>query len=101
MGDIIEAQAISAVFGINPYVVALKSYLGHTMAACGAIETILSIYMMQDGFIAPTINLEEIDERCAMIKHVQKVLQKPLKTAAIENFAFGGVNTILLIRKFS
>jgi 3-oxoacyl-[acyl-carrier-protein] synthase II len=57
--------------------------------------------MMQDGFIAPTINLEEIDERCAMIKHVQKVLQKPLKTAAIENFAFGGVNTILLIRKFS
>ena len=101
MGDIIEAQAISAVFGNNPYVVALKSYLGHTMAACGAIETILSVYMMQDGFIAPTINLEEIDERCAMIKHVQKVLQAPVKTAAIQNFAFGGVNTILLIRKIS
>jgi 3-oxoacyl-[acyl-carrier-protein] synthase II len=101
MGDIIEAQAISAVFGNNPYVVALKSYIGHTMAACGAIETILSVYMMQDGFIAPTINLEEIDERCAMIKHVQKVLQAPVKTAAIQNFAFGGVNTILLIRKIS
>lgn len=101
MGDIIEAQAISAVFGINPYVVALKSYIGHTMAACGAIETILSVYMMQDGFIAPTINLEEIDERCAMIKHVQKVLQAPVETAAIQNFAFGGVNTILLIRKIS
>ena len=101
MGDIIEAQAISAVFGNNPYVIALKSYLGHTMAACGAIETILSVYMMQDGFIAPTINLEEIDERCAMIKHVQKVLQTPVKTATIQNFAFGGVNTILLIRKFS
>lgn len=101
MGDIIEAQAISAVFGINPYVVALKSYIGHTMAACGAIETILSVYMMQDGFIAPTINLEEIDERCAMIKHVQKVLPEPVKTAAIQNFAFGGVNTILLIRKIS
>ena len=101
MGDIIEAQAISAVFGSNPYVVALKSYLGHTMAACGAIETILSVYMMQDGFIAPTINLEEIDERCAMIKHVQKVLQNPVNIAAIESFAFGGVNTILLIKKFS
>jgi 3-oxoacyl-[acyl-carrier-protein] synthase II len=101
MGDIIEAQAISATFGDNPYVVALKSYLGHTMAACGAIETILSVYMMQDGFIAPTINLEEIDERCAMIKHVQNVIQKPAKTAAIQNFAFGGVNTIVLIRKFS
>jgi 3-oxoacyl-[acyl-carrier-protein] synthase II len=101
MGDIIEAQAISAVFGINPYVVALKSYLGHTMAACGAIETILPIYMMQDGFIAPTLNLEDIDERCAMIKHVQKILQRPVKTAAIQNFAFGGVNTIVLIRKLS
>lgn len=101
MGDIIEAQAIHAAFGSNPYVVALKSYLGHTMAACGAIETILSVYMMQDGFIAPTINLEEIDERCAMIKHVQSVLQEPVKTTAIQNFAFGGVNTALLIRKFS
>jgi len=101
MGDIIEAQAIHAAFGSNPYVVALKSYLGHTMAACGAIETILSVYMMQDGFIAPTINLEEIDERCAMIKHVQKVLQEPVKTTAIQNFAFGGVNTALLIKKFA
>jgi 3-oxoacyl-[acyl-carrier-protein] synthase II len=100
MGDIIEAQAISAVFGDHPYVVGLKSYLGHTMAACGSIETILSLYMMQEGFIAPTLNLEEIDERCAMIKHVQKLIEHPVKTAAIQNFAFGGVNTILLIRKF-
>ena len=100
MGDIIEAQAISAVFGNHPYVVGLKSYLGHTMAACGSIETILSLYMMQGGFIAPTLNLEEIDERCAMIKHVQKLIEHPVKTAAIQNFAFGGVNTILLIRKF-
>ena len=100
MGDIIEAQAISAVFGNHPYVIALKSYIGHTMAACGAIETIMALHMMEEGFIAPTINLEDIDERCAMIKHVQKVLQHPVKTAAIQNFAFGGVNTILLIRKF-
>jgi 3-oxoacyl-[acyl-carrier-protein] synthase II len=101
MGDIIEAQAINAVFGDNPYVIGLKSYTGHTMAACGAIETIMCLYMMQEGFIAPTLNLEEIDERCAMIKHVQKVIQQPVKTATIQNFAFGGVNTILMIKKFS
>jgi 3-oxoacyl-[acyl-carrier-protein] synthase II len=101
MGDIIEAQAISDVFGDNPYVVGLKSYTGHTMAACGAIETIMSLYMMQEGFIAPTLNLEEVDERCTMIKHVQKILHQPVNIAAIQNFAFGGVNTILLIRKFS
>jgi 3-oxoacyl-[acyl-carrier-protein] synthase II len=101
MGDIIEAQAIGNVFGTSPYVVGLKGYMGHTMAACGSIETILSLYMMQEGFIAPTLNLEEVDERCAMIKHVQKIIEKPVKTVAVQNFAFGGVNTILLLRKIS
>ena len=101
MGDIIEAQAISRVFGDHPYVVGLKGYMGHTMAACGSIETILTIYMMQEGFIAPTLNLEEVDERCAMLRHVQKIIRQPVKTAAIQNFAFGGVNTILLLRKLS
>ena len=101
MGDIIEAQANGTVFGPRPYVVALKSYMGHTMAACGAIETVLTIYMMQEGFIAPTLNLEDIDERCAMIHHVQKLIEHPVKTAAVQNFAFGGVNTSLLIRKLT
>ena len=101
MGDIIEAQANAAVFGSDPHVVALKSYMGHTMAACGAIETVLTLYMMQEGFIAPTLNLENVDERCAMINHVRKLIEYPVKTAAIQNFAFGGVNTSLIIRKFS
>ena len=101
MGDIIEAQATGAVFGKTPAVVDLKSYMGHTMAACGAIETVVTLYMMQEGFIAPTLHLEEIDDRCAMIRHVQKLEEIPVKTAAIQNFAFGGVNTILLIRKLT
>ena len=101
MGDIIEAQATGAVFGRDPYVTALKSYMGHTMAACGAIETILTLYMMQEGFIAPTLNLDEVDERCAMVNHVRKLIEHPVKTAAIQNFAFGGVNTSLLIRKLA
>ena len=101
MGDIIEAQATGAVFGFQPRVVALKSYMGHTMAACGAVETVMTLYMMQDGFIAPTLNLEDIDDRCAMITHVRKLIEYPVKTAAIQNFAFGGVNTSLLIRKLT
>ncbi len=101
MGDIIEAQATGRVFGTGPRVAALKSYMGHTMAACGAVETVLTLYMMQEGFIAPTLHLEEIDERCAMIRHVQKLEETPVKTAAIQNFAFGGVNTSLLIRKLT
>ncbi len=100
MGDVIEAQAIHAVYKDSPSVVALKSYMGHTMATCGAIETILTLYMMAEGFIAPTLNLHEIDERCGMIRHVQKLVEQNIRIAAIQNFAFGGVNTSLIIKKF-
>jgi 3-oxoacyl-[acyl-carrier-protein] synthase II len=99
MGDVIEAQAIGNVYGQNPLVVGLKSYMGHTMATCGVIETILTLYMMHEGFVAPTLNLMEVDPRCNMIRHVREVLETPVRTAAIQNFAFGGVNTSLLIRK--
>jgi 3-oxoacyl-[acyl-carrier-protein] synthase II len=100
MGDVIEAQAIHAVYGDGPFVTGLKGYMGHTMGSCGAIETILTLYMMQDGFIAPTLNLEEPDERCAMIRHTPGLLERPIDVASIQNFAFGGVNTNLLIKKF-
>ena len=56
--------------------------------------------MMADGFIAPTLNLEEVDERCAMIRHVTSVLESDIRIAAVQNFAFGGVNTSLVIKKF-
>jgi len=57
--------------------------------------------MMQEGFIAPTLNLEDIDERCAMIHHVPRLIEQKVNVAAIQNFAFGGVNTSLLIRKLT
>ena len=100
MGDVIEAQAIDRVYGRGPAVTALKSYMGHTMGACGAIETILTLYMMEKGFIAPTLNLDNVDERCAMIRHTRQLQAGDVRTAAIQNFAFGGVNTCLLIRRF-
>ncbi len=99
MGDVIEAQAIYDVYGNLPSVVGLKSYMGHTMGSCGAIETIIAIYLMEEGFIAPTLNLDEIDERCAMINHVAKLREHPIRIATIQNFAFGGVNTSLIIKK--
>jgi len=98
MGDVIEAQAIADVYGNAPLVTGLKSYMGHTMGSCGAIETILTLYMMEKGFIAPTLNLDTVDERCAMINHTRKLTSIDTKIAAIQNFAFGGVNTCLLIK---
>ena len=98
MGDVIEAQAIYDVYKDIPFVTGLKSYNGHTMGSCGAVETIISLYMMEKGFIAPTLNLENIDERCSMIRHTTKLTESKIKNAAIQNFAFGGVNTCIILR---
>jgi 3-oxoacyl-[acyl-carrier-protein] synthase II len=100
MGDVIEAQAIAQVYGDGPAVVGLKSYMGHTMGSCGAIETILALLMMADGFIAPTLNLEAVDPRCAMIRHTTELVETPVRVASVQNFAFGGVNTCLFIRRW-
>jgi 3-oxoacyl-[acyl-carrier-protein] synthase II len=99
MGDVIESQAIYDVYGNLPHVVGLKGYMGHTMGSCGAIETVIAVYLMEEGFIAPTLNLDEIDERCAMINHIVKLREYPVRIATIQNFAFGGVNTSLVIKK--
>lgn len=98
MGDVVEAQAIAAVYGDRPWVTGLKSYMGHTMGTCGVIELALLLYMMEQGFIAPTLNLENVDPRCAMIRHVRRLEEQPVRIAALQNFAFGGVNTCLIIR---
>lgn len=100
MGDIIEAQAIHSEYGIGPLVSGLKSYIGHTMSSCGVIETIFTLYMLQEGVIFPTLNLEEVDPRCNMIKHVTQMKEIEVSIASIQNFAFGGVNTSLFIKKW-
>ena len=76
----------------------MKSYLGHTMGTCGAIELILAIYMMEQGFLAPTLNLDNVDERCRILRHTPAVIDSDAAIAAIQNFAFGGVNTCLLVK---
>ena len=95
----IEAHAIGRVYRDFPVVTGLKSYMGHTMGSCGAIETIITLYMMEKGFIPPTLNLDKVDERCAMIKHAKNLIESDIHIAAIQNFAFGGVNTCLIVKK--
>jgi len=100
MGDVIEAQAIGSLYGDGPVVTGLKSYMGHTMGSCGAIEAIITLCLMEEGFIPPTLNLDEVDERCAMIRHAVQLLEQPIRIAAVQNFAFGGVNTCFILKKF-
>ena len=98
MGDIIESQAIAAVYGDRPLVSGLKSYTGHCMGACGVIELAMILWMMEEGFLAPTLNLEEVDPRCALVRHTPGVIAAQTDIAAVQNFAFGGVNTCLLVK---
>jgi len=100
MGDIVEADAIHRIYGSDTRVTALKSYMGHTMGTSGAIETILCTYMMQEGDVVPIRNLQTVDERCAEIRLIRRWEKADLRVVSVQNFAFGGVNTALFLRRY-
>ena len=100
-GDIAETQATRSVFNRNVPISTIKSYTGHTLGACGAIEAILSIKMLENNWFCPTLNLNEIDENCGELDYIKGEGRK-IDTNIImtNNFAFGGINTSLIIKKF-
>jgi 3-oxoacyl-[acyl-carrier-protein] synthase II len=98
-GDMAEAEATYNVFGDSVPVSALKGYMGHTLGASGAIESIASLVMLQQGFIPPTRNLERPDPRLAPIQHVMGAAREAkLSIVMNNNFAFGGINNSLIFR---
>lgn len=99
VGDLAESRAMSEVFGARTPVSSSKGFMGHTLGACGAIEVGACIAMMRDRFLAPTRNLEQVDPRCAPLDHVQGDARdaRP-RTLMSNNFAFGGINTSLVLR---
>lgn len=99
-GDIAESQAIAELLGDSVPVSSLKGHLGHTMAASGALELVATIGMMKDDSIIPTRNLETVDERCAAIRHVQESEDKRLFAVLKNNFALGGVNASIVLRRY-
>ncbi len=98
IGDICESQATHAVFGRAIPVSTQKSYTGHTLGACGAIELVYSILMMHGGFLAANRNLETVDPRCAPLGYLRETTSARPRMIMTNNFAFGGVNTSLLVR---
>lgn len=100
-GDIAETTATHAVFGPRQPISSLKSYFGHTLGACGAVESWLSIEMLNDDWYAPTINLQNVDERCPELDYITgpgRAMQREYVMS--NNFAFGGVNTSLIFRRW-
>ena len=98
VGDIAESIATAEVIGPDVPISSTKSFTGHTLGACGAIEAAFCIAMMQEGWIAPNRTLDEVDSRCAKLDYVGKEPRsaKPRITMS-NNFAFGGINTSLIL----
>lgn len=100
-GDIAESQATARILGRKP-ISSLKSYFGHTLGACGAIEAWLGIEMMNRGQLVPTLNLDEIDPQCGDLDYItQQIRVSNINIMMSNNFAFGGINTSLIFKRLT
>lgn len=99
-GDVAESHATYNALGAVA-ISSLKSYLGHTLGACGAIEAWASINMMQDNWFTHTANLENVDSDCAPLDYI-KGEGRHIETDYVmsNNFAFGGINTSLIFKRW-
>ena len=95
-----ESQVTAACFGREIPISSLKSYVGHTLGACGAIEAWIVIHQMNEGWVAPTMNLDNIDPDCGRLDYVTEPRKLVQRYVMSNNFAFGGVNTSLVFKKW-
>ena len=100
VGDIAETQAIHRVFGEKgPYVSATKCLTGHSLGAAGVQEAIYTLLMMDRGFVAPSININEIDPEIPTINIAREMIETNVKTAMSNSFGFGGTNGSVIFAK--
>ncbi|MBX7191832.1 MAG: beta-ketoacyl-ACP synthase [Sandaracinaceae bacterium] len=99
IGDICESNATASLFERPVPASTQKSYTGHTLGACGAMELVYSLTMMRDGFLAANRNLDEVDPRCGKLGYVRETTSARPRLVMTNNFAFGGVNTSILVKQ--
>ena len=101
-GDVAETLATSSLFGAQMPISSQKSFLGHTLGACGALESWFSIEMMNSDSYVPTLNLDDIDPACGELDYLRGEFRRMSNQYVMNNnFAFGGVNTSLIFRRWS
>ena len=99
-GDVAESHATVSVLGAGKPISSMKSYLGHTLGACGAVEAWWSIEMMRRQWFAPTINLDNPDPACGELDYlVGGGREIDTEYVMSNNFAFGGINTSIILRR--
>ena len=102
LGDIAESQATQQLFGAKVPFSSMKGNLGHTLGACGAIESWFTIEMLRGGWYAPTLNLHNVDPRCGELDYITGTGRElQCEYAMNNNFAFGGINTSLVFRRLA
>jgi 3-oxoacyl-[acyl-carrier-protein] synthase-1 len=100
VGDVKELGAIQNVFGEkSPLISATKAMTGHALGAAGVHEAIYSLLMMENGFVAPSINITELDEKAQGLDIVTEAKEADIKTAMSNSFGFGGTNATLVFKK--
>jgi len=98
-GDVAESCATADVFQRPVPISTLKSYIGHTLGACGVIEAWIAVNMMREKWFCPNLNLEEIDPDCGRLDYITGSGRNiDCEYIMSNNFAFGGVNTSLIFR---
>jgi len=100
-GDVAETQATSSLFGPRMPISSQKSYFGHTLGACGALESWFSIEMLNRDSYVHTLNLDHIDPACGELDYLRGEFREMSHEYVMNNnFAFGGVNTSLIFRRW-
>jgi 3-oxoacyl-[acyl-carrier-protein] synthase II len=99
-GDIAEGQAIHELFGSRVPVSSMKGHMGHTMAACGALESILCVAMLRGSVYYPTLHLENPDARCGDIAHIKTPVRLGQTPVLKNSFALGGCNCTVIFDTF-
>ncbi|TDF39837.1 beta-ketoacyl-ACP synthase I [Alteromonadaceae bacterium M269] len=101
VGDVKELEAVREVFGDQaPPMSATKAMTGHALGAAGSNEAIFSLLMMQNDFIAPSINIDTLDERAEGLDIVTETRETKLNQVMSNSFGFGGTNATLVFKRF-
>ncbi|MBO4577106.1 MAG: beta-ketoacyl-[acyl-carrier-protein] synthase family protein, partial [Paludibacteraceae bacterium] len=99
-GDKEEAVALSRLFGgSKTWISSTKSMTGHECWMAGASEAVYSILMMQQGFVAPNINLEHVDSAAETLRIATTAIETEVRTVLSNSFGFGGTNSAIVLRK--
>lgn len=100
-GDIFESIAVHRVFGSQTPISSIKGYTGHMFGGGGAFESIVSLLALNTSFLPANKNLDTIDPACAPLDYLKTHREVSLDAVMNNNFAFGGINTSLIIKKFT